>query len=155
MWSAKWDWHSACLIRGSLKLNRQACCFLWHIESQCLNEGQHPLPVRAAARGQTNLLLHGMHIKSSCPPLRAVLLCTGACCFSLELPALQSNILDLVRTQQEQSVRVAEACKAAADARADGADLEHMLAWLTGAHAQEMALHLAFQSEVGWAGGTA
>ena len=65
------------------------------------------------------------------------------------MPALQSNILDLVRTQQEQSVRVAEACKAAADARADGADLEHMLAWLTGAHAQEMALHQAFQSEVG------
>eukprot|EP00891_Asterochloris_glomerata_P000994 jgi/Astpho2/994/Aster-x0036 len=59
----------------------------------------------------------------------------------------KSNILDLVRTQQEQSVRMAEACKAAADARADGADLEHMLAWLTGAHAQEMALHQAFHSE--------
>ena len=52
-------------------------------------------------------------------------------------------------------MRVAEACKAAADARADGADLEHMLAWLTGAHAQEMALHQAFQSEVGCPGGTA
>ena len=52
-------------------------------------------------------------------------------------------------------MRVAEACKAAADARADGADLEHMLAWLTGAHAQEMALHQAFQSEVGWTRGTA
>ena len=91
-----------------------------------------------------------MHIKCSCAPLRAVLLCTGAGCFSLLLPALQSNILDLVRTQQEQSVRVAEACKAAADARADGAELETMLAWLTAAHAQEMALHQAFQSEVGW-----
>ncbi len=96
-----------------------------------------------------------MRIKISCPPQRAALLCTSACCSSLELPALQSNILDLVRTQQEQSVRMAEACKAAADARADGADLEHMLAWLTGAHAQEMALHQAFHSEVGWTGGTA
>ena len=123
-------------------------------------------PCQGCCRGQTMLLFHGswrtalsegrrMHIKSIGPPLRAVPLCTGAYCSSLELPVLQSNILDLVRTQQEQSVRVAEACKAAADARADGADLEHMLAWLTGAHAQEMALHQAFQSEVGWTGGTA
>lgn len=39
---------------------------------------------------------------------------------------------------------------AARDAVGERGELEHMLTWLTGAHAEEAAMHRTFKAEVHW-----
>ena len=59
--------------------------------------------------------------------------------------------LESLSGQQAQAAEVALAQAAARDAVGERGELEHMLTWLTGAHAEEAAMHRTFKAEVHWA----
>ena len=61
---------------------------------------------------------------------------------------MQSLFLESLSGQQAQAAEVALAQAAARDAVGERSELEHMLTWLTGAHAEEAAMHRAFKAEV-------
>lgn len=61
---------------------------------------------------------------------------------------MQSLFLDSLAGQQQQAAEVALAQAAAREAVGERSQLEQMLTWLTGAHAEEAALHRTFQAEV-------
>ena len=61
---------------------------------------------------------------------------------------LQSEFLELVVTGEQAVAALALARETASDAHADQSELERMLAWLTGAHAEEMAMHRMYKAEV-------
>lgn len=62
--------------------------------------------------------------------------------------APQSDFLELVDSRSEQAVQLAEAMRSASDAQSSNAELEHLLAWLAGAHAEQAAMHKTFKAEV-------
>ncbi len=62
---------------------------------------------------------------------------------------MQSLFLDSLSGQQAQAAEVALAQAAAREAVGERGELEHMLTWLTGAHAEEAAMHRTFKAEVG------
>ena len=64
---------------------------------------------------------------------------------------MQSLFLESLSGQQAQAAEVALAQAAARDAVGERSELEHMLTWLTGAHAEEAAMHRTFKAEVHWA----
>ena len=64
---------------------------------------------------------------------------------------VQSLFLESLSGQQAQAAEVALAQAAARDAVGERGELEHMLTWLTGAHAEEAAMHRTFKAEVLWA----
>jgi hypothetical protein len=61
---------------------------------------------------------------------------------------MQSLFLDSLSGQQAQAAEVALAQAAAREAVGERGELEHMLTWLTGAHAEEAAMHRTFKAEV-------
>lgn len=61
---------------------------------------------------------------------------------------MQSLFLESLAGQQAQAAEVALAQAAARDAVGECGELEHMLTWLTGAHAEEAAMHRTFKAEV-------
>ena len=61
---------------------------------------------------------------------------------------VQSLFLESLSGQQAQAAEVALAQAAARDAVGERGELEHMLTWLTGAHAEEAAMHRTFKAEV-------
>lgn len=61
---------------------------------------------------------------------------------------MQSLFLESLSGQQAQAAEVALAQAAARDAVGERVELEHMLTWLTGAHAEEAAMHRTFKAEV-------
>ena len=61
---------------------------------------------------------------------------------------VQSLFLESLSGQQAQAAEVALAQAAARDAVGERVELEHMLTWLTGAHAEEAAMHRTFKAEV-------
>lgn len=61
---------------------------------------------------------------------------------------LQSLFLESLSGQQAQAAEVALAQAAAREAVGERGELEHMLTWLTGAHAEEAAMHRTFKAEV-------
>ena len=62
---------------------------------------------------------------------------------------LQSLFLESLSGQQARAAEVALAQAAAREAVGERGELEHMLTWLTGAHAEEAAMHRTFKAEVG------
>lgn len=67
---------------------------------------------------------------------------------SVVVHSLQSLFLESLSGQQAQAAEVALAQAAARDAVGERGELEHMLTWLTGAHAEEAAMHRTFKAEV-------
>lgn len=63
---------------------------------------------------------------------------------------MQSLFLESLSGQQAQAAEVALAQATARDAVGERGELEHMLTWLTGAHAEEAAMHRTFKAEVHW-----
>lgn len=61
---------------------------------------------------------------------------------------VQSLFLESLSGQQAQAAEVALAQAAARDAVGERLEVEHMLTWLTGAHAEEAAMHRTFKAEV-------
>ena len=61
---------------------------------------------------------------------------------------MQSLFLESLAGQQQQAAEVALAQAAAREAVGERGQLEQMLTWLTGAHAEEAALHRTFKAEV-------
>lgn len=61
---------------------------------------------------------------------------------------LQSSFLELVVLKEQQSMQLLAAKEAVAEAKGDSTELERLLAYLTGAHAQESAMHRVFKREV-------
>ncbi|KAL0054846.1 hypothetical protein WJX82_003177 [Trebouxia sp. C0006] len=59
----------------------------------------------------------------------------------------KSLFLDSLSGQQAQAAEVALAQAAAREAVGERGELEHMLTWLTGAHAEEAAMHRTFKAE--------
>lgn len=64
---------------------------------------------------------------------------------------MQSLFLESLAGQQQQAAEVALAQAAAREAVGERSQLEQMLTWLTGAHAEEAAMHRTFKAEVAMA----